>query len=185
MASLGQINHDVEAKNSTGGGGITILADDVYELEITESDVIANSKGTGQNLNYKVQVAEGPNKGVWFYDGINNVRHESQQSQSIAQGQLRALAESCGLEWPLKNADSEVFHFRKFFAQVGSETYFSKKHNKDVTKNKIVKYLFGDEQPDFSIQSPAAKAPAQAPAQQPAPASSSGAPARSWQRKAS
>lgn len=180
MASLGQIQDDVEANASTSsGGGVTVLPDDVYELEVIESDVKANGKGTGLNLNFKVRVVAGPRKDVWFFDGINNIQHESAQSQTIAQGQLRALAEACGLDWPLTNTDSEVFHFRNFHAQVGSETYHSTKHNKELTKNKIVKYLYGDIQPDEVAPKPPVEKAATTQQQAPAEAGK-----RTWQRKA-
>jgi hypothetical protein len=182
MASLGQIDANVEANASTGGSGsVTIIPEDVYELEIFESDVKLNSTGKGQNLDYKVRVASGPHKGVWWFDGITSIQHESAQAQQIAQGQLRALAQACDLPWPLQSGDSDQFHFRPFHAQVGIETYFSRKHQKEMSKNKIVKYLFDGVEPD---PIPEGKPPASAaPQSPPPPPPSSSAGGRSWQRR--
>jgi hypothetical protein len=94
MAQLGNLDPNVEVNNGGGGGGITILPDDDYQLEIIESDVKANSKGTGQNLDLKVQVADGPHKGTWFFAGITSIQHNSAQAQAIGQGQLKALCEA-------------------------------------------------------------------------------------------
>jgi hypothetical protein len=188
MASLGQLNSDVEAKaTDTGGGGITTLPDDVYELEIFESEVKTASTGKGMNLDFKVRVLSGPFKDVWFFDGIPCIQHESAAAMAGGQGRLRALAEACDQVWPLPGEDSEAVHFRPFHAQVIAETYFSKKHSKEMTKNKIVKFLYGDLEPDVLPPSapPVRSQPTQQQAapQQQAAAPAANAPAkRVWQR---
>lgn len=181
MAGLGALNPDVELNNNAGGGGFTLLPDDDYELEIIESDVKANSKGTGQNLDFKVQVASGPHKGVSFFGGITSIQHESAQAQAIAQGTLKALCEAAGVDFA-NLSDSEQLHFRPFWASVGQETYFSRKHNKDVTKNTILKFRW-DGMPEEEAPTPtppAAKATAAPPAATSTPASAK--PKRPWEK---
>lgn len=183
MAAIGHIDHDVEVNNNTaGGGGITILPDDDYELEFTESDVKPSGTGKGQNFNGKVQVVSGPHKGVWFFSGINNIQHESAQSQAIAQGQLKALALATGLDFSTLE-DTEQFHFRPFYARVSSETYFSKKHSKDVTKNVITKYLYEGMPEDDAPAPPAGKAQASTPPKQPEQPKPAATGSRPWQKK--
>lgn len=183
MAGLGALNHDVELNNNAGGGGFTLLPDDDYELEITESDVKANSKGTGSNLDFKVQVASGPHKGVSFFGGITSIQHESAQAQAIAQGTLKALCEAAGVDFTTLG-DSEQLHFKPFFARVGQETYFSRKHQKDVTKNTILKFLWDgmpDEDESAPVSTPANKAAASAPPKADA-APTSAKPKRPWEQ---
>jgi hypothetical protein len=102
MAALGGLSADTEVNNGGNGGGFSILADDDYQLEIIESDVKANSKGTGTNVELKVQVADGPNKGQWFFHSITSIQHTSAQAQAIGQGQLKALFEATGGEGRLR-----------------------------------------------------------------------------------
>jgi hypothetical protein len=179
MAGLGTLDHDVEVNNG-GGGSFTLLAEDDYELEIIESDVKANSKGTGQNLDFKVQVVSGPHKGVTFFAGITSIGHESAQAQAIGQGQLKALCEAQGTDFTTVT-DSEQLHYKPFWAHVIQETYFSTKKQQDVTVNRIGKFLWDGMPEDDKAAAPAAKAkPAPAPTPAPAPAPTAGR--RPWQR---
>lgn len=146
MAGFGNLDRNVEVNNSSGGGGVTLLPDDDYELEIIESDVKANTKGTGTNFDFKVQVASGPFKGEWFFAGITSIQHTSAQAQAIGQGQLRALCCAAGVDYETVS-DTEELHYKPFFASVRSESYFSTKHNKQLTKNTVAKYLW-DGMPD-------------------------------------
>jgi hypothetical protein len=188
MAAIGGLAADTEVNNGGNGGGFSILADDDYQLEIMESDVKANSKGTGQNCELKIQVADGPNKGAWFYHSITSIQHQSAQAQTIGQGQLKALFEALGGEaafgFPFHElSDTNTLHFRPFWARVGHEEYYSNKHSKNVTKNVIEKFLWEgmpaeDEAP---ASPPASKAPATPPAAS-APATPPGK-ARPWTPK--
>lgn len=186
MAGLGNLNHDVEINNNVQGGGtFTILPDDDYELEIIESDVKANSKGSGKNADFKIQVASGEHKGVTFFGGITSIEHTSAQAQAIGQGQLKALCASIGQDFA-ELTDTEQLHFRPFWASVRSETYFSNKHQKNVTKNVIAKFLF-EGMPD-DTPAPASKVGAvpdgKAPANDGPPATSGGQskPKRPWEK---
>lgn len=185
MAALGNLDHDVEINNNTGGGGgVTILPDDDYELEIIESDVKANTKGTGQNLDAKIQVASGPHKGVWFFGGVTSIQHQSAQAQAIGQGQLKALCAAIGQPFD-ELTDSEQLHFRPFWGSVRSETYYSNKHKKDMTKNVVAKFLFegmpDDEPAPASPPTPPAGKPAASEAP-PAATGGTGKPKRPWEK---
>lgn len=184
MAGFGNLDRNVEANNVAGGGGsVTILPDDDYELEIIESDVKANSKGTGQNFDCKIQVASGPFKGEWFFGGVTSIQHTSAQAQAIGQGQLRALCNACGVDYETV-ADTEELHFKPFYASVRSEEYWSNKHNKNMTKNVVAKYLY-EGMPDDT------PAPASPPAGKPSPTAPPAAkpdagaskPNRPWEKK--
>lgn len=183
MAGLGALNHDVEVNNS-GGGGFTLLEEDDYELEIVESDVKANSKGTGQNLDFKVQVVNGPHKGATFFAGITSIQHESAQAQVIGQGQLKALCHAADFDFS-KLVDSEELHFRPFFAHVIQDTYTtgakSKTPGVQKTVNKIGKYLWeGMPEDDAPAAPPAQKAAASAPPPAQTPPATAGR--RPWQK---
>lgn len=179
MAGLGQLDHNVEANNG-GGGNYTLLVEDDYEIEIVESDVKANSKGTGQNLDLKLQVVSGTGKGATFYHSITSIQHESAQAQAIGQGQLKSLCLAAGIDFTTLS-DSEQLHFRPFWAHVIQDTYFSTKKNADVTVNRIGKFLYEGMPED---DKPAASNP---PAQKhqaskPAPAAEPAAKKRPWDR---
>lgn len=170
MAGLGALNHDVDVNNG-GGGGFTLLVEDDYELEMIESDVKANSKGTGQNLNFKVQVVSGPHKGASFYGMITSIQHESAQSQAIGQGQLKALCCAAGFDFTTLN-DSEQLHYRPFYAHVIQDSYVAAKGAKagqTVTNNKIGKFLWEGMPEDDAKASPPADKPAAAPPPPPTP----------------
>lgn len=170
MAGLGQLNHDVEVNNG-GGGDFKLLPEDDYQLEITESEVKASSTGKGQNLSGKVQVVDGPHKGAWFYFSVNNIQHESAQSQAIGQGQLKALCLSADFDFADLH-DSEQLHYRPFYAHVIQDTYTpknGKNAGKAVTNNKIGKFLWDGMPEDDKATPPATKQePATPPAQPPA-----------------
>jgi hypothetical protein len=186
MAALGGLSADTEINNG-GGGGFKILPDDDYPLEIIESDVKANSRGTGQNLELKVAVADGPNKGDWFFHSITSIQHKSAQAQAIGQGQLKALFEATGGEaaygFPFHELDeTSKLHFRPFWARVGHEEYYSNKHSKNVTKNVIEKFLWEGMPAEEPAAPPASKAsPSAPPAAPPSPAPASKA--RPWTPK--
>lgn len=185
MAGFGNLDRNVEANNTAGGGGsITILPDDDYELEIIESDVKPNSKGSGTNFDFKVQVASGEFKGEWFFGGITSIQHTSAQAQAIGQGQLRALCNATGVDYEAVS-DTEELHFKPFYASVRSETYWSNKHNKNMTKNVIAKYLYEGmpDTPDAPPSPPAGKAEPAASAPPPAkPDTGAGRPKKPWEK---
>lgn len=158
MAGIGALNHNVEVNNG-GGGSFTLLDEDDYELEITESDVKASSTGKGKNLSGKVQVVSGPHKDRWFFFSINNIEHESAQSQAIGQGQLKALCHAVGFDFTAL-ADSEQLHFRPFWARVIQDSYTARsgaKAGQTVTNNKIGKFLWEGMPEDDKAAPPAAK----------------------------
>lgn len=166
MAGFGNINRDVEVNNSpNSGGSVTILPDDDYELEYIETDYVAGGTGKGKNFTGKIQVVSGEHKGVWFFGGINNVEHESAQAQTIAQGELKALCLATGVDYS-KIEDTKEVEYRPFWASVRTESYFSKKHNKDMQKNVVAKYLYEGMPDDAPAPSspPASKSAATAPA---------------------
>ena len=168
MAAFGDIDSNVEVNNNPAGGGgsVTILEDGIYQLEFSELDIQPAQTGKGKNMNGKIQVASGEHKGVWFFGGINNIVHESAQAQAIAQGTLKAAC--LAAEVPFPPSDTEELKFRPFMAYVGSETYFSKKHNKNMTKNVITKYLYEGMSEEEAAAPPPSKPAASAPADKPA-----------------
>lgn len=188
MAGLGQLNDDV-AVNNGGGGEFKLLPEDDYELEITESDVKPSSTGKGQNLSGKVQVVSGTYKGEWFFFSVNNIQHESAQSQAIGQGQLKALFEACGGEgafgFPFGGLDdSEKLHYRPFYAHVVQDTYTPKSGKRagvETTNNKIGKFLWEGMPEDDAPATPAGKQEAAPPPKQPEPAKAA-AGSRPWKK---
>lgn len=180
MAAFGNIDSNVEVNNNPAGGGgsVTILPDEVYELEFTELTIEPAKSGNGQNLNGKVQVVSGPHKGVWFFGGINNIVHSSAQAQTIAQGTLKALCLAADVSFPPN--DTEDLRLRPFFARVGSETYYSTKHSKDMTKNVIVKYMYEGMPEEDTVAPPPSKREPE-PAREPEKPAATGR--RPWEKK--
>jgi hypothetical protein len=181
MAGFGNLNPDAEVNNNPAGGGgsVTILPDDIYELEAREGDVKPNSTGKGQNYDNKLYVVSGPYKDTWFFGGITSIQHESAQAQAIAQGTLKAMCLAADVDYSTLTDTSDL-DFRPFHARVGQETYFSKKHNKDMTKNVIVKFMYdGMPDEDEAAAPPAAKS-TPTPAPTPAPAATG---SRPWAKK--
>lgn len=178
MAGIGQLNHDVEVNNG-GGGGFTLLVEDDYELEIVESDVKANSKGTGQNADFKFQVVSGPHKGATFFSSITSIQHESAQAQAIGQGQLKALCQATDLDFT-SLTDTEQLHFRPLWAHVIQDTYYSTKKQQDVTVNRIGKFLWEGMPESDAAAPPAEKKPATPPPAKPEEKPAAGR--RPWQK---
>jgi hypothetical protein len=192
MASLGMTFDPNTVDPSTGGGDFKLLPVGPAELEIRESEVKPNSKGTGTVAAF-----------VAYHTGLDypecrdqkvfiniNLTNESAQAQAIGQGEFSALCAAIGETGTVE--DTEQLHFRPFYAELKHETAMDKatgykqplmkKDGSGPLLNAVVKrFLFEDGDAPSAPQPPANK-PAAQPQTQPQQQAVSGG-GRSWQRK--
>lgn len=111
-----------------------------YPLELTESDIVPNSKGTGTLLKFTATVTDGEHKGrlIW---GQMNLENSNQTAQEIGQSEFRALREVTGV---LSPDDTEELHFKQFMAVVDVEPAKGEyKAKNKINWRKTVKLLEG------------------------------------------
>jgi Protein of unknown function (DUF669) len=86
-----------------------------YLLQVIESEIRQNNKGTGELLKLTLQVLDGPYANRLIFDNLNIV-NDSPKAQEIAN---RSLADLCLLLGIVHCQDSEELHFKPFQAYVG------------------------------------------------------------------
>lgn len=79
-----------------------------YIAQITESEIKNTKSGTGQMLNLRWQVLDGPFKGRLVFDRINII-NQNPDAQRIGQGQLSSLCHILGV---LNLTDSSQLHMK-------------------------------------------------------------------------
>lgn len=126
-----------------------------YELQITEADVKANSKGTGTILTFKAEVINPAEHAGRTIFGNLNIRHDNPTAQKIGQEQLSALCKSAGVAGKISNSDQLLY--QPFFAAVAVENYTSNS-GEERQRNALKKFHFEAD------QAPPANKPAPAPA---------------------
>jgi hypothetical protein len=175
MASLGN-NFDPNAVEPDTGGRGDPIPEGRYVLQVIESDVVDNKKGTGQILKLTLEVFDGPLKGRKMFENIN-ITNESVQAQEIGQKQLSALCHAAGITTVV--SDSQELHYQPFEADVSIEGARSKPGGGEYPpQNRIKKYHFAGAEG----AAPATPAARPAAARTAPPAANTGRP---WTRKAS
>lgn len=86
-----------------------------YLLQVIESEIRQNNKGTGEILKLTLQILDGPYANRQIWDNLNIV-NDSPKAQEIAN---RNLADLCLLLGIVHCQDSEELHFKPFTAYVG------------------------------------------------------------------
>lgn len=86
----------------------------VYQVQVTESDIQDIKSGNGQALVLTFEVMGGPFENRKLWDRLN-IRHTSEQAQSIAQ---RALADLFLATNTPPSRNSEDLHFKPLLAKV-------------------------------------------------------------------
>lgn len=161
MAAFGNYDQgaDAQARND-----FELLPEGDYVGEMTESDVHANSKGTGQIMEstYVLETAGFKGRKVW---GRINVQHNSSETQRIGQIELANLKAAIGMT-QVQITDTLMLHNKRVGLRVKIEKAEPGSKYKD--KNVIFDYLPADQV--GAAPTAAAPAPYQAPAQQPAAA---------------
>lgn len=148
MAQLGTAFDPNSVEPDKGGGGGLHPAGN-FEFEIQESDVKANSNGSGQVLKFTAVGIGDENKGLKIFENLNIV-HTSAQAQAIGQAQLSALCRA--MDFTDELTDSEQLHYRPFWAEIVHEQQIDFKtkaklfHDDGNPKMRAVvkKYLFED-----------------------------------------
>ena len=86
----------------------------LYEVHITESDVVDLKSGNGRSLVLTFEIVSGPYQGRKLWDRLN-IQHNSQEAQAIAQ---RALADLFLATATAPSRNSEDLHFKPLIARV-------------------------------------------------------------------
>lgn len=151
-----------------------------YKVQATESEVVDIKSGNGQALVLTFEVVDGPYANRKLWDRLN-IRHASEQAQSIAQ---RALADLFLATNTPPSRDSADLHFKPVMARVVIDA----KDENYAPKNVIKGYKpvpGGSPPPAQRAAAPAAR-PAAASTLRPAarPAAAQAAGARPWSRPA-
>lgn len=117
-----------------------------YTLQVTESDLVEKDNGNMLlKVTYEVVGGEYEGRKMW---GNFNLRHTSEQAQSIAQREFADLVLACGLT---AVDDSEELHFIPFVADVKQE---KRKDNGELA-NRIKKFIPAGGEPPASKPAPA------------------------------
>lgn len=82
--------------DSTGVSTNDVLPAKDYVMQVTATDVKANSKKNGMILKVEYTILEGDAKGRKIFGNIN-YKHANAKAQSIGQGQLAALMRAVGV----------------------------------------------------------------------------------------
>lgn len=166
MANLG-ISFDPSAVEPDAGRDRDLLPEGEFTLHVIESDVVANSKGTGLMLKLTFEVFDGPFEKRRVWENFN-IQNTNAQAQQIAQKQLSALCHAIGLLTVLE--DSQDLHYQPFRAKVGIEKARPKPDGGEFPpRNKVTRFIpLGETAPPTSkpavrpapVQQPRAAAPA-------------------------
>jgi len=138
-----------------------ILPAGEYLVQITESSVGPNSKGTGVNLKLTFDVIDGEFKGRKVFDSLC-IQHNSDKAQQIAQESLAKIVKSIGFTGKLE--DSAALHFKPLKITVKiREASGGYNESNDVTDYKpasAAKSFSAPSQPAAYAAAPAGGAPA-------------------------
>lgn len=86
----------------------------IYQVQVTESEIVDIKSGNGQSLVLTFEVMGGPFENRKLWDRLN-IRHTSEQAQSIAQ---RALADLFIATNTPPSRNSDDLHFKPCLAKV-------------------------------------------------------------------
>lgn len=96
--------NNFDASTVTPAGEFEPLPEGWYRVVIEEAVEKANSKGTGEFLECKLQVIQGEHKGRTVFHRITT-RNQSQVAQTIGRGQLSALCHAVETMTPRSTAE--------------------------------------------------------------------------------
>lgn len=88
-----------------------------YRLAIVKSDIEPTKNGKGKMLKLEIAALDEPYKGQRIFEQLC-IQHESEKTQSIAQGQLSAICHATGV---LKLTNSSQLHNIPFIGRVRIE----------------------------------------------------------------
>ncbi|MBX9594809.1 MAG: DUF669 domain-containing protein [Roseomonas sp.] len=115
MADLSQaLGGAFDANNVEPSAPIEVLPPGKYPAQMVKSELAANSKGTGYNLNLEFEIIDGPAQGRKLWDSLSLV-NPSAQAVEIAQRNLSAICHAVG---KLQVSDSEELHFKPLLVTV-------------------------------------------------------------------
>lgn len=84
-------------------------------LQLIESDIAPNSKGTGEVFKYKCEVTSGDYSGRFIWGNMNLTNSASAVAEKIGQEEFKALRTIVGV---LDPQDTEELHFKEFTAVI-------------------------------------------------------------------
>ena len=165
MADLSNFFDDVDDRAVAASTGIPEpVPPGEYMLQVDANELVPTKDGTGMMLKCVLVIVSGEYEGRKIFPQFN-VRNKSAQAQTIGIGELKALANACGVDWEVARSDTDALLYKPFRANVG----FEKEQINPTTRqpyplrNRVLKYIPANA---------AAPAPAAAPKAPTAPAAS-------------
>ena len=89
-----------------------------YTGEVIDSTIRDTKSGSGQYIELRIRIAEGPNEGRLIFDRLNFL-NANPKAQEIGQRQLKSLCEACGIKGSLE--DTVDLHGHLFNMRLGIE----------------------------------------------------------------
>lgn len=146
MAGLGQkfdaTQHDTEQRDYEE------LPNGIYDLEVTESDVVPTKNGNGTILKVTNRViAPTEYEGRLLFNNYN-LENANAQAQEIGQRQFASLCRAIGVS---EVEDSDELHFKSYRVKVGLGK--PSKDGQYPARAEIKRYFFSDEgeMPDVAV----------------------------------
>ena len=155
MADLGE---DFDQDTVEPSDSLEPVPNDVYALEIIESDVVETKSGTGRMIKLTINITEGPYEGRRIWDNIN-FRNQNEVAQRIGQQSLASLCAACGHRGPLR--DTELLHKIPFKGRVVIEHDKTGQYGPRNAIKSYMPYNNADAAPHPAPSSRATQTPAQ------------------------
>lgn len=135
MANLAGVQMDVEVPES--GGDFQVLPAGYYKMVIINDLLKDNRAGNGKILKLKLQVIDGPHKGVTIDDYIN-LTNPHVKCQAIGQGTLKKICRFCGVQYPPQ--DTVGLYGKPMSVNVTVQDFKSNTTGKDLQSNSVKGY---------------------------------------------
>ena len=135
MASLAGVQMDVNVQES--GGDFEVLPAGHYKMVIINDLLKDNRAGNGKILKLKLQVIDGPHKGVTIDDHIN-LTNPNKQCQEIGQGTLKKICRLSNVQYP--PADTTGLYGKPMSVKVAVQSFKSNMTGNDLQSNNVKGY---------------------------------------------
>ena len=162
MADLSHFLDDFDDRSVAASTGVPEpVPPGEYMLQVDANELLTTKDGTGMMLKCTLVIVSGEFEGRKLFPQFN-VRNKSAQAQTIGIGELKALANACGVDWEVARADTDALLYKPFRANIG----FEKEQINPSTnlpyppRNRVLKYIPYDNKPPAQPAKPAPSATA-------------------------
>lgn len=172
MADLSHYLEDFDDRSVAASTGVPEpVPPGEYMLQVDANELVPTKDGTGMMLKCTLVIVAGEFEGSKIFPQFN-VRNKSSQAQTIGIGELKAMAQACGVDWEIARTDTDALLYKPFRANIG---YEKEQINPSTgtpypPKNRVMKYIPAGQ----AAPAAAPKAPASAPAATARPATPQG-----------